>query len=87
MFLTGRIEESSFDNANGVLDRDTNNNIVSRDFGIQKENCQRAKILSASTQILLQKQLVQSISKDKAKKHGILYDRETKKKERNKHLL
>ena len=83
MFLTGRIEESSFDNANVVLDRDTKNNIVSRDFGIQKENCQRAKILSAPTQILLRKQLVQSITEERAKKHGILYDRETKKRDIN----
>ena len=39
MFLNGHIEESSFDSANVELDRDTKNNIVSRDFGIQKENC------------------------------------------------
>jgi hypothetical protein len=83
MYLTGRIEESSFNNENVELDRDSKNNVVNRDFGIQKENCQRAKILSAPTQIQLRKQLVQTISEDRAKKHGILYDRETKKRDLN----
>ena len=73
MFLTGRIEESSFDEANVPNDKDSKNNIVSRDFGIRKENCQRAKVLSAPTQRLLRKQMIATIQKDKNKKHAEHY--------------
>ena len=49
-YMNGRIQESSFDGLNIDQDRDSLGNIVSRDFNISKENCQRAKVLSSDTQ-------------------------------------
>ena len=50
MFMNGRIDESTFDTNDIEPDRDSQGNLVSRDFTISKENCQRAKILSADKQ-------------------------------------
>ena len=50
MYLTGRIEESSFENAGIVHDTDSFGNKVTRDYTIGRENYQRAKVLSAQTQ-------------------------------------
>ena len=49
-YMNGRIQESSFDNLNIDNDRDSLGNVISRDFSISKENCQRAKVLSSETQ-------------------------------------
>jgi hypothetical protein len=49
-FLNGRIDEMSFDKLNVDHDKDSLGNLVSRDFNISKENCQRAKVLSSDTQ-------------------------------------
>ena len=50
VFKNGRVDESSFDKADVVQDKDSRGKVVSRDFGIQKENCQQAKTLSALAQ-------------------------------------
>ena len=48
-YLNGKIQESSYDAENIDNDKDTYGNIISRDFSISKENCQRSKVLSAQT--------------------------------------
>ena len=50
MYLTGRIEESSFENEEIMHDTDSFGNKVTRDYSVSRENYQRAKVLSASTQ-------------------------------------
>ena len=50
MYVNGRIEETTFETKGVVSDFDSVGNHVNRDFGIRKENCQRAKILSSDNQ-------------------------------------
>jgi hypothetical protein len=49
-YMNGKIEEKSYDELNIAHDRDSEGNIILRDFTISKENCQRAKVLSSNTQ-------------------------------------
>ena len=79
MFLNGRVEESTFETNNIESDKDSQGNDVTRDFEISKENCQRAKILSASKQRQARLDLIDSIKVAQDKKHTELYDKETDK--------
>ena len=82
-YMKGRIEESSFDNAKIDHDRDRVGNIITRDFGISKENCQRAKILSCETQRQARLDLRKSILKKEGEKRILLHTQESKKYELN----
>ena len=62
MYLTGRIEESTFDKEDIVHDTDSLGNKVCRDFSVSRENCQRAKVLSADAQRLARIKMKQSIA-------------------------
>ena len=68
MFLKGRIEESSFEREGVVSDYDSIGNHVNRDFGIRKENCQRAKILSSENQRQARLEMIQSIKQQQIDK-------------------
>ena len=78
-YMNGRIQESSFDNLNIDQDKDSLGNVVSRDFGISKENCQRAKVLSSETQRKERIKLKESIIKKVAEKKIELAIDESKK--------
>ena len=78
-YMNRRIEESTYDKEKVDNDRDRLGNIISRDFGISCENCQRAKILSYETQRQARIQLRQSILKKEIEKRIALYLNETKK--------
>jgi hypothetical protein len=78
MYTSGRIKESSFDRENVEVDRDSARMIVSRHFGISKENCQRAKVLSAKTQRLERVELVKNMRRIKHNRRIDLFDYETK---------
>ena len=82
-YMTGRIDESTYDDENVDNDRDRMGNIISRDFGISRENCQRAKILSCETQRQARIQLRDSILKKEQEKRITLYLNESKKYELN----
>ena len=45
IFLAENINESSFDREGVVVDKDSAGNLIIRDYGIRKKNCQQAKIL------------------------------------------
>ena len=79
VYTTGRITEKSFDDAGVVVDRDSDGNIVNRNFGIQKENCQRAKVLSAKPQRLERIELVKQMKKLEKERYMKLYEYEAKK--------
>lgn len=72
MYLNGRIEESKFDKEGVVSDFDDEGNLISQDFGISKENCQRAKVLSATTQREERIALMADIKKNTQRKTSII---------------
>jgi hypothetical protein len=84
MYLNGRVEESSFDKEKLDMDRDSNGNIITRDFGIAKENCQHAKVLSCDTQRKARQTLKKEIEKKENKKLVALYDDEERRYNLNK---
>ena len=83
-FMTGRIEESSFDREGISVDTDSKGNTVSRDFGISKENCQRAKILSCATQRQARETLRKAVIAKEEERKVELADKEGKKYNLNK---
>ena len=52
---------------------------MSRDFGIQKENCQRAKTLSSPVQRQEKMKHINEIKKSQREKHKVLYAKESDK--------
>ena len=84
VYRTGRIDEKSFEDAGVPVDRDSDGNIVSRDFGIQKENCQRAKVLSAKHQRLERIKFIQNMKELETERKIKLYEYEAKKYDINK---
>ena len=79
VFTTGRIKEESFDAESVVVDRDSAGNEVDRRFGIRKENCQRAKVLSAKTQRLERIELVKQMKLEEVQRKINLFEYEEKK--------
>ena len=77
-YLNGRVEESSFDKEKLDMDRDSLGNIITRDFGISKENCQRAKVLSCDTQRKARQTLKKEIKIKEYEKLVALYEDEVK---------
>ena len=77
-YLNGKIEESSFDKEKLDLDRDSVGTIVTRDFGISKENCQRAKVLSCDIQRKARQDLRKEVQKIQYEKLVDLYEDEQK---------
>ena len=47
VYINGHIQEEAFDKEGVVADIDLKGKYVTRNFGIVKENCQWAKVLSA----------------------------------------
>ena len=78
VYLNGRIEEEKFDKEGVVRDYDKSGKYVSRDFGISKENCQRAKILSCKTQRQARLDLIESIKLIAIQKQTSMYETEDK---------
>ena len=78
-YLNGKINESSYDKKQVVNDMDTFGNVVSRDFLISRENCQRSKVLSADTQRKERLQLKYDIGEKELIKKNALYTNECKK--------
>ena len=76
-FLNGRIVESSFDTANVEHDRDSKGEVVSRDFDIARENCQRAKVLSCQTQRNERIELIKTIKEAEELKQISLFETES----------
>ena len=64
MYTTGISSELSFENEEMEEDKHSLRNKVSRDFGIQKENYQHAKILSSPAQWLERIKLMKYIQKE-----------------------
>ena len=58
MYLTGTIQEASFDRNNVPFDKDSNENIVLKSNNISSENRHRAKVLSSSVQMIERRKLV-----------------------------
>ena len=84
VFWPGHISESSFDSQNVVIDIDSGGkDKVSRRFGISKENCQRAKVLSAKTQRLERIEIINNMVKLEEQKQVNLFLYEEKKYELN----
>ena len=83
VYTTGRIVEKSFDDAGVPVDRDSDGNIINRDFGIQKENCQRAKVLSATHQRLERIKFIADMKLQETERKIKLYDYEAKRYELN----
>ena len=79
MYKNGKIEEATFDDLNIAEDKDSLGNIVKRNFGIHHEACQRAKVLSSSTQRQARKDQLHSIKVNQHEKHQEAYKAETKK--------
>ena len=73
VFRTGRISESSFDDEDVTVDYDSGGKEVNRRFGISKENCQRAKVLSAKTQRLERIELIKEMAKMEVRKQVDLF--------------
>ena len=73
VFRTGRISESSFDDEDVTVDYDSGGKEVNRRFGISKENCQRAKVLSAKTQRLERIELIKEMAKMEVQKQVDLF--------------
>ena len=82
-FLNGRIKEDIFDTNKVINDCDSKGEIVNRDFDISRENCQRAKVLSAQTQRNERIALIKNIQEAEREKQISLFDTETKKYELN----
>ena len=68
MYLTGRIEEKSFDEKNIVKDTDSNGTEISRDYPLTQEGYQRAKILSCKAQRIARIKLKADIKKQVVEK-------------------
>ena len=79
MYKNGRIEESTFDKEGVIHDTDTMGKRVFRDFGIHRESCQRAKILSSTKQRQARKALLHQIRINQYKRNKDCYDAESKK--------
>ena len=79
MYTEGKISESTFDEHGIDPDRDANGELVSRDFTISCENCQRAKILSSDVQCQERLELMKEVQKKEKEKLTTLIDEETKK--------
>ena len=79
VYIHGRIEESCFDDAGVDADSDSNGDRVNRDFGISKENCQRAKVLSSKAQRLERLELVKQMKELEIEKQVNLFRYEQKK--------
>ena len=84
VFTTGRIQELSFDNEGVPIDVDSEGNKIDRNFSIVKENCQRAKVLSAKVQRLERIQLVNDMKEEEHQRKIKLYTYEDKKYTQNK---
>ena len=84
VYTSGRISEKSFDNANVEVDVDSAGKEVNRSFGISKENCQRAKVLSAKTQRLERIELIKNMHKIEHNRKIELFNNEKKKYDSNK---
>jgi hypothetical protein len=78
-FINGKISEKTYDNNNIENDRDSNGNLISRDFEINKENCQRAKSLSSLVQRQERLDLIHRLKTEQYDKDVILYNTETDK--------
>lgn len=83
MYTTGMVSESTYESKGVEEDKDSRGNVVSRDFGISKENCQRAKILSSPVQRSERLKLIESIKKEQIKKQISMYKAESTKYELN----
>ena len=70
--MNGLVEEASYNKEKIDHDRDRAGNIITRDFGISRENCQRAKILSCETQRQARKQFRNTILEKEEEKRGSL---------------
>ena len=79
MYLTGRIDEKTFDRDNVVRDYDNVGNYITRDFGISKDNCQHAKILSAPNQRQERIALIATIQKNMNDKQKAMFNTESTK--------
>ena len=79
MYLKGRIEEATFEREGVVSDYDSVGNHVNRDFGIRKENCQRAKILSSDNQRKARLEMIESVKQIQLEKQTSSYEVESKK--------
>ena len=84
VFTNGRIQESSFDKEGVAIDVDSEGNKIDRDFSIVKENCQRAKVLSAKVQRLERIKLVNDMKEEEHQRKIKLYTYEDKKYAQNK---
>ena len=83
MYQNGRIEETSFDDKQVSNDKDSHGNVVFRNFGIHREHCQRAKILSSKKQRQARQDLLHLIKVNQYKSNQKLFESETKKYELN----
>ena len=79
MYENGRIDESTFDRLGVVMDKDSNGNEISRNFGIHRETCQRAKVLSSKVQRQARLDLQKRIQLHQYEKHDEAYKAETNK--------
>ena len=77
--MNGKINESTFESNKVEDDRDSNGNIISRDFLINKENCQRAKSLSSLVQRQERLDLIHKLKTEQYNKDVIIYNTETAK--------
>ena len=84
VYMNGRIQEAAFDKEGVITDIDSNGTHVNRDFGIIKENCQRAKVLSAKVQRNERIALVKTMRVLEYDTKVKLYTTEDKKYEQNK---
>ena len=79
MYLKGRIEEVLFEREGVVSDYDSVGNHVNRDFGIRKENCQCAKILSSNNQRKARLEMIEAVKQLQLDKQTSSYEVESKK--------
>jgi hypothetical protein len=77
--LNGRIQESSFNRNNIPSNTYSIGRFVNRDFSIAKENCQRAKVLSAQVQCKERLALIEKMKEEEKAIKLKLYLAETKK--------
>ena len=64
VYSNRRIQESSFDAGNIPTDKDSLGKFVNQDFGISKENCPRANILSVNVQHKEHLALIESMKEE-----------------------
>jgi hypothetical protein len=83
VYRNRRIQESSFDRDGIPVDINSLGVIVNHDFAIGKENCQRAKVLSASVQCEERLALIESVKEEEKETKLKLYLAEEKKYELN----